>query len=119
MPARRRSCRPATNNTVSIEQKAAAGYVQGYGTAMNEANVIQDGEGNKADLTQEGTSNEIDLLQTGVNNNAAISQFGTQREADRHADRQRARHRHHAVRLGHSGAHHRDAALVKRIASSE
>ena len=71
------------NNTASIEQKAAAGFVQGYGTSqMNEASVIQDGDGNNADLYQKGSSNEIDLLQSGDNNKAAIAQFGTQRSAD-------------------------------------
>ena len=71
------------HNTVSIEQKAAAGYVVGYGTSqMNEASVIQDGTGNNADLTQKGSSNEIDLMQTGSSNQAAIAQYGTQRQAD-------------------------------------
>jgi hypothetical protein len=71
------------NNSVSIEQKAAAGFVQGYATSqMNEASVIQNGTGNEADLYQGGSSNDIDLTQAGNSNQAAIAQYGTQRQAD-------------------------------------
>jgi len=70
-------------NTVSVEQSAAAGYVDGYASsALNTAIVTQEGAGNAASLSQYGTANDIGLLQSGVNNQAAIVQSGTQRQAD-------------------------------------